>query len=79
MCVVHPNIPAGMCRMRGTDHAPARCAALIGTVGVAARCGIYEWRPELHLGITKLKNKLLKKTPQETQTIKPITSTATLR
>jgi len=39
------DVSAGMCRMRGTDHAPARCAALIGTVGVAARCGIYEWRP----------------------------------
>lgn len=33
------------CRMRGTDHAAPRCAALIGRVGVDARCGIYEWRP----------------------------------
>lgn len=33
------------CRMRGTDHAPPRCAALSGRVGVDARCGIYEWRP----------------------------------
>lgn len=32
-------------RMRGTDHAPPRCAALVGTVGVAAHCGIHEWRP----------------------------------
>jgi hypothetical protein len=32
-------------RMRGTDHAQPRCAALVGTVGVAASCGIYEWRP----------------------------------
>lgn len=32
-------------RMRGTDHVPIRCAALVGTVGVAAHCGIYEWRP----------------------------------
>lgn len=33
------------CRMRGTDHVPMRCAALTGTVGQHARCGIYEWRP----------------------------------
>jgi Fe-S-cluster containining protein len=33
------------CRMRGTDHASPRCAALSGRVGVDARCGIYEWRP----------------------------------
>ncbi|MFZ1499771.1 MAG: YkgJ family cysteine cluster protein [Giesbergeria sp.] len=33
------------CRMRGTDHSPPRCAALTGTVGKRAACGIYEWRP----------------------------------
>lgn len=33
------------CRMRGTDHAQPRCAALTGRVGENARCGIYEWRP----------------------------------
>ena len=33
------------CRMRGTDHARPRCAALVGTVGQQAHCGIYEWRP----------------------------------
>lgn len=32
-------------RMRGTDHARPRCAALYGTVGQKALCGIYEWRP----------------------------------
>jgi Fe-S-cluster containining protein len=32
-------------RMRGTDHAQPRCAALTGTVGGNASCGIYEWRP----------------------------------
>lgn len=32
-------------RMRGTDHARPRCAALVGTVGTRAHCGIYEWRP----------------------------------
>lgn len=32
-------------RMRGTDHLPSRCAALVGSVGVKACCGIYEWRP----------------------------------
>ena len=34
-----------LCRMRGTDHALPRCSALVGTVGVKAWCGIYEWRP----------------------------------
>jgi Fe-S-cluster containining protein len=46
-------VPAGLaqpitgtvCRMRGTDHAKPRCAALVGTVGVKAWCGIYEERP----------------------------------
>ncbi|WP_314324108.1 YkgJ family cysteine cluster protein [Comamonas aquatica] len=33
------------CRMRGTDHARPRCAALTGKVGEQAACGIYEWRP----------------------------------
>ena len=47
------QVPAGLAvdvnghtwRMRGTDHVPIRCAALTGTVGVRAACGIYEWRP----------------------------------
>ena len=34
-----------LCRMRGTDHASPRCAALQGQVGQKAGCGIYEWRP----------------------------------
>ena len=46
-------VPAGLavelndhlCRMRGTDHAAPRCAALTGRVGERAVCGIYEWRP----------------------------------
>jgi uncharacterized protein len=33
------------CRMRGTDHSPARCAALTGAIGQRIGCGIYEWRP----------------------------------
>ena len=33
------------CRMRGTDHATPRCAALTGNVGQRVACGIYEWRP----------------------------------
>ena len=32
-------------RLRGTDHAQPRCAALSGKVGVKASCGIHEWRP----------------------------------
>jgi len=39
------DVTANTCRMRGTDHARPRCAALVGTVGVAAYCGIHEWRP----------------------------------
>lgn len=46
-------VPAGLavevnhstCRMRGTDHASPRCAALTGKIGVQVACGIYEWRP----------------------------------
>jgi uncharacterized protein len=34
-----------LCRLRGTDHNPPRCAALSGVVGEQVRCGIYEWRP----------------------------------
>ncbi|MGI9133197.1 MAG: YkgJ family cysteine cluster protein [Rhodoferax sp.] len=32
-------------RMRGTDYAAPRCAALSGTLGAKVACGIYEWRP----------------------------------
>lgn len=39
------DVTASTCRMRGTDHTPPRCAALVGRVGVDAHCGIYEWRP----------------------------------
>lgn len=34
-----------LCRLRGTDHARPRCAALTGTVGQRVACGIHEWRP----------------------------------
>lgn len=34
-----------LCRMRGTDHHPPRCAALTGLIGQRVACGIYEWRP----------------------------------
>lgn len=47
------RVPSGLavevndaiCRMRGTDHARPRCAALVGTIGQQVSCGIYEWRP----------------------------------
>ncbi|MBN9408209.1 MAG: YkgJ family cysteine cluster protein [Burkholderiales bacterium] len=47
------SVPSGLtvdlngrlARMRGTDHASPRCAALTGRVGHRAPCGIYEWRP----------------------------------
>ncbi|MEW6705149.1 MAG: YkgJ family cysteine cluster protein [Pseudomonadota bacterium] len=38
-------LTGSLARMRGTDHARPRCAALVGRVGVEAACGIYEWRP----------------------------------
>ncbi len=38
-------VTATTARLRGTDHVPARCAALCGTIGAAASCAIYEWRP----------------------------------
>lgn len=34
-----------LCRMRGTDHSPLRCAALQGQIGQHVGCAIYEWRP----------------------------------
>jgi uncharacterized protein len=33
------------CRMRGSDHARPRCAALVGRIGESVHCGIHEWRP----------------------------------
>jgi Fe-S-cluster containining protein len=47
------HVPSGLavevndhlCRMRGTDHVPSRCAALTGQLGQQVACGIYEWRP----------------------------------
>ena len=35
----------GICRLRGTDHARPRCAALTGRIGERVACAIYEWRP----------------------------------
>lgn len=34
------------CRMRGTDGAKPRCVALVGRIGEAVSCAIYEWRPD---------------------------------
>ncbi|HSV57559.1 MAG TPA: YkgJ family cysteine cluster protein [Variovorax sp.] len=39
------DVNDSLCRMRGTDHARPRCAALVGRIGEAVSCGIYEWRP----------------------------------
>lgn len=39
------ELNARLARMRGSDHARPRCAALVGSVGLQAHCGIYEWRP----------------------------------
>jgi Fe-S-cluster containining protein len=47
------SVPDSLCvpvsgrtmRLRGTDHASPRCAALSGRVGEQASCGIHEWRP----------------------------------
>ena len=38
-------ITAGICRLRGTDHSPPRCAALTGRIGEQVACAIYRWRP----------------------------------
>lgn len=38
-------LTTSLCRMRGTDHQPPRCAALSGQLGMRVNCGIYEWRP----------------------------------
>lgn len=38
-------VTKSICRMRGTDHSPPRCAALVGQIGTRVSCGIYEWRP----------------------------------
>jgi Fe-S-cluster containining protein len=39
------DVTGSTVRMRGTDHASPRCAALTGRIGERAACGIYEWRP----------------------------------
>ncbi|MEN9779934.1 MAG: YkgJ family cysteine cluster protein [Burkholderiaceae bacterium] len=39
------EVTGSTCRMRGTDHATPRCAALTGQIGQQVGCGIYEWRP----------------------------------
>ena len=39
------DVTGSMARMRGTDHASPRCAALTGKLGEKIACGIYEWRP----------------------------------
>ena len=39
------NLTDTLCRLRGTDHARPRCAALTGTVGQRVVCAIHEWRP----------------------------------
>lgn len=39
------ELTGALCRMRGTDHQPPRCAALTGRVGVDARCAIHPERP----------------------------------
>ncbi|MBP6483222.1 MAG: YkgJ family cysteine cluster protein [Rhodoferax sp.] len=39
------SVTDSIARMRGTDHVPARCAALSGKLGLKVGCGIYEWRP----------------------------------
>lgn len=38
-------LTATLCRLRGTDHQPPRCAALVGRIGERVACGIYDWRP----------------------------------
>ena len=33
------------CRLRRSDDAPPRCAALTGRIGEQVACAIYRWRP----------------------------------
>ncbi|HPW31011.1 MAG TPA: GNAT family N-acetyltransferase, partial [Rhodoferax sp.] len=44
-CGLAVDVTDNTSRMRGTDHVPARCAALTGKLGQKVGCGIYEWRP----------------------------------
>ncbi len=44
-CGLAVDVTGSTSRMRGTDHVPARCAALTGKLGHKVGCGIYEWRP----------------------------------
>src|SRR5207244_1191788 len=39
------EVTSSIFRMRGTDYARPRCAALVGCIGERASCAIYEWRP----------------------------------
>lgn len=39
------HLSPGLCRLRGTDQALPRCAALVGTVGQQVICAIHQWRP----------------------------------
>jgi len=39
------SVTPAIVRLRGTDAAPPRCAALSGEVGISVACGIYEARP----------------------------------
>ncbi|MFC5769417.1 YkgJ family cysteine cluster protein [Thauera sinica] len=39
------QVTAMLRRMRGTDEAPPRCAALEGEIGRSVRCSIYSSRP----------------------------------
>jgi uncharacterized protein len=41
------EIRHGSYRLRGTDYAQPRCAALQGIVGQAAWCGLHEYRPNV--------------------------------
>lgn len=38
-------VTSAIVRLRGTDAVPPRCAALVGEIGVAVACGIYDERP----------------------------------
>jgi uncharacterized protein len=39
------ELTSTLARLRGTDHAIPRCAALVGEVGRSTGCAIHEWRP----------------------------------
>jgi uncharacterized protein len=50
------EVRAGTYRLRGTDYAQPRCAALQGSIGQAVWCGLHEYRPNVCRDFAPLAN-----------------------